>query len=180
MRRVNPAAFPTSKRVMRLIMPLLVVALGVLAALPVLALDTGARAPEIGLADANGDVIRIAELRGKVVLVDFWATWCAPCREELPFLEALQIRHKDAGLVVVGVNVDRERRNMDSFVRRMGLTFPNVYDAEHAVAGRYGPTSMPTSYLVDRQGMVRHVFRGFRSSDASEIERRVEALLRAR
>jgi thiol-disulfide isomerase/thioredoxin len=178
--RVNPNARASSKRSMRLLMPSLVVALGLLIALPALALDDGARAPEIGLKDIDGDVIRMADLRGKVVLVDFWATWCGPCREELPFLEELQDRHEDEGFVVVGVNVDRDRRNMESFVRRLGLSFPNVYDGEHAVAGRYGPSSMPTSYLVDRQGVVRHIFRGFRAADATALERHVEALLRAR
>ncbi len=146
---------------------------------PVSALDRGARAPEIDLRDGGGARVRMGELRGKVVLVDFWASWCAPCREELPVLQRLYERYRGRGFVIVGVNVDRERRNMDGFVGRLRLTFPVVHDAAHRVADRYSPTTMPSSYLVDRVGVVRYVHRGFRASDAREIESRVRSLLEA-
>ncbi len=148
-------------------------------AVPASALERGARAPEIDLRDRGGARVRIGGLRGKVVLVDFWASWCAPCREELPVLQRLYDRHRSRGFTVIGVNVDRERRNMDGFVERFRLTFPVVHDANHRVADRYAPTTMPSSYLVDRAGVVRHVFRGFRASDARELEERIRALLDA-
>jgi peroxiredoxin len=148
-----------------------------LAAVPAAALERNARAPEIGLPDGSGRPVRMASLRGKVVLVDFWASWCAPCRQELPVLERLYKRYRDQGLVIVGVNVDRERSNMDAFVRRFHLTFPVVHDAAHRVADRYGPRTMPSSYLVDRGGVVRYVHQGFRASDAEVIEAKVRDLL---
>lgn len=140
-------------------------------------LESGARAPEIGLEDTGGSAIRMADLRGKVVVVDFWASWCAPCRDELPVLDRLYGRYRERGLVVVGVNVDRELRNMRDFLSRAPVHFPVVHDARHVVADRYQPSTMPSSYFVDRNGVVRHVKRGFRAREARELERIVEDLL---
>jgi peroxiredoxin len=145
-----------------------------------LALNGGQPAPEIGLTDQSGQRIDLASLRGKVVLVDFWASWCAPCREELPVLERLYQTHRAAGLVVVGVNVDQQASNMSRFLERQPLSFPVVHDGEHAVAGRYEPTTMPSSYLIDRAGVVRHVHRGFRAADAAVLDTEIRALLQAR
>ena len=144
-----------------------------------LALRGGQAAPEIGLTDQSGHRIDLASLRGKVVLVDFWASWCGPCREELPVLERLYQTHQAAGLVVIGVSVDQQVSNMTRFLERQPLTFPVVHDAEHAVAGRYEPTTMPSSYLIDRAGIVRHVHRGFRAADAAVLEAEIRALLQA-
>jgi peroxiredoxin len=143
----------------------------------VAALERGARAPEIGLSDTRGRSINVSEYRGKVVLVDFWASWCAPCREELPVLERLYGRYKARGFVVVGVNVDRSVDNMRDFLRRTRLSFPIVHDAQQHVASRYRPPRMPSSYLVDKQGVIRFVHAGFRASDARSLEREIQQLL---
>ncbi len=145
--------------------------------LTALAVEEGQRAPEIGLEDRDGNSIRISQLRGKVVIIDFWASWCAPCREEMPFLNELYEEHREDGLVVIGVSVDRQERNVGRFLRRTPVSFPVVHDASQAVAGRYAPGTMPTSVIVDRRGIIRHVHEGFRAGDASRIRRQVEALL---
>jgi cytochrome c biogenesis protein CcmG, thiol:disulfide interchange protein DsbE len=144
------------------------------------AVSTGSRAPEIGLSDFNGQPVRLRSLRGKVVIVDFWASWCAPCREELPVLNRLQERYREQGLVVIGVNVDNELRNARTFLRRTHVDFRVVHDPEKEVADRYNPPRMPSSYVVDRRGVIRHVHEGFRSGDAAVLEREVRDLLRAR
>ncbi|MCA9577192.1 MAG: TlpA family protein disulfide reductase [Myxococcales bacterium] len=144
-----------------------------------LALRGGQRAPEIGLTDLAGQRVDLASLRGKVVLVDFWASWCGPCREELPVLERFYQTYRERGLVVVGVNVDQDVANMTRFLQRQPLTFPVVHDAQHAVAERYGPTTMPSSFLIDRAGVVHSVHRGFRASDAAPLEAEIRALLEA-
>ena len=142
-----------------------------------LALNEGARAPEIGLTSTSGDTLRMSGFRGKVVVVDFFASWCAPCREELPVLDDLYRRFRRDGLVVIGVNVDREERNMREFLSRTRVSFPVAHDVRHEVAGRYSPPTMPSSYIIDKQGIVRHVHRGFRARDAAMIERHVRDLL---
>lgn len=166
-------------------------ALGGLAAVPPLAssvvapavahaLDAGARAPEIGLSDSAGHAINLASLRGQVFIVDFWASWCEPCADEMPVLERLYQQHHGNGFTVIGVSQDRAQSNVDQFLRRIHVSFPIVLDASHAVAGRYSPARMPTSFIVDRRGIVRHVHAGFRASDAGSIEREVAALVAQR
>ena len=155
-----------------------IVATLMLFSVPVDALDQGARAPEIGLRDTDGNMVRLGSLRNKVVLVDFWASWCEPCREELPILNRLYDRYKDRGLVIVGVNIDREESNMRRFLRRVSVDFPVVHDGRHQVADRYSPPRMPSSYLIDQRGVVRYVHAGFRASDASHIEQEIRRLLR--
>jgi len=176
---MNQAGTVPSKASMRarLLIAIGVVATTLAVALSATALEAGSRAPEIGLEDLNGRPVRMRALRGKVVIVDFWASWCAPCREELPVLDGLYRRYREQGLVVVGVSVDRTLRNARGFLRRVPVSFPVVHDARHQVAGRYSPPRMPSSYIVDRRGVVRHVHEGFRSGDAAVIERQVRALL---
>lgn len=142
-----------------------------------LALESGARMPDIGLNDLRGQAISAASLRGKVVVVDFWASWCAPCREEMPILQRLYNTYRAQGLVVVGVSVDREASNARTFVDRLGVTFPIIHDAQHQLAGRFAPPKMPSSYIIDRRGVVRHVHAGFRAPDAAVMEREIKALL---
>ena len=138
----------------------------------------GSRAPELGLADINGRALRLADLRGKVVVVDFWASWCAPCRESFPFWNRLQRQYGSQGLVVVGVSVDRELSNVRTFLRRNPASFRVVHDGGHAIADRYRPSTMPSTFLVDKRGVVRLVHRGFRASDTRTLETQIQALLR--
>ncbi len=141
------------------------------------ALDAGARMPEIGLRDGGGHEITLASLRGQVVLVDFWASWCEPCADSMPVLERLYTTYRGRGFTIVGVSQDRERARMTQFIERHRVTFPIVLDESHAVAGRYRPARMPTSFLVDRRGIVRHVHAGYRASDVAGLEREIQTLL---
>jgi thiol-disulfide isomerase/thioredoxin len=141
------------------------------------ALDAGAPLPEIGLTDLSGKRIDAATLKGKVVIVDFWASWCAPCKQEMPILEKLYQKYGSKGLVVVGVSVDQEDANVGAFVKQLKVSFPIVHDKAHGVANRFKPPRMPSSYIIDRQGIVRKVHGGFRAADASAIEGEVSSLL---
>lgn len=157
---------------------LVALALVAATALPAYALRRGSRAPEIGLRDTNGRAVRMSSLRGKVVVVDFFASWCRPCRQEMPVLERLHDQYGDQGLVIVGVNLDTERSNMDRFLRQVPVSFRVVHDPRHQVADRYNPPAMPSSYIIDRRGVVRHVHEGFEARDAAVFEREIRALLR--
>lgn len=159
-----------------LLLPILLLVLAGSAA----AVDVGGRAPEIGVNDLNGRPVTIASLRGKVVIVDFWASWCAPCRQEFPVLERLYRQYGSQGLAVVGVSVDNEASNVRAFLRRNTASFLIAHDPRKVAAARYGGTAMPSSYIIDRRGIVRHYHAGFRSGDAAGIEREVQALLRQR
>lgn len=163
----------------RVLVALVVAALVALVTTGVQALDEGKPMPEIGLADLHGQRVDRAALRGKVVIVDFWASWCAPCKEEMPVLERLYAKHAKDGLVVVGVSVDRDVANVRSFLSKLSVSFPIVHDLAHAVADRFEPPKMPTSYVIDRQGVVRYVHGGFRAEDAKRLASEVESLLRS-
>lgn len=141
------------------------------------ALEAGAKPPEIGLKDFSGKPVSLASLKGKVVLVDFWATWCAPCKEELPVLQKLYAKYRKQGFVVVAVSVDKDAKNARKFAKKLGLSFPVVHDAGHKVSGAYKPPKMPSSYVIDRKGIVRHVHAGYRSEDAAKFEKEIKALL---
>jgi len=142
-----------------------------------LAVDRGDRVPELGLRDLDGRRVTVAALRGKVLLVDFWATWCEPCRQELPFLQKLHERYADQGLVVVGVSVDERVGNVRRYVQREGLGFTILHDREKQVAERFGLDRMPTNYVVDRRGVIRYVNPTFRADHAERIEGQVKRLL---
>ncbi|MDQ3035528.1 MAG: TlpA family protein disulfide reductase [Myxococcota bacterium] len=151
--------------------------IGLLAAASALALDPGARAPEIGMRDLQGNQVTMASLRGRVVVVDFWASWCEPCADSMPVYQRLYDTYRERGLTIVGVSQDQRVDNARQFATRHHLGFPVVFDEGHAVANRYRPPRMPTSYVIDRGGIVRHVHAGFRAGDAAQLESQIQALL---
>ena len=158
----------------------LALALLALLGMPALALavEAGEAPPEINLADMSGKKISLAALKGKVVVVDFWASWCAPCKEEMPVLESLYKRFKDSGLMIVGVSVDNELANAKKFLTGVKVSFPIVHDGGHVVADKFKPPRMPTSYVIDKTGKVRFVHAGFRKEDAKELQDQVVSLLK--
>jgi thiol-disulfide isomerase/thioredoxin len=165
-------------RLPALAVTLLVCALA--AAAPARAVRIGDTAPAFELAQADGDPVALAKLRGSVVYVDFWASWCAPCKRSFPWMNALYDRHRGAGLVIVGVNVDKRRPDAERFLRDVPATFPIVFDAAGATPAAFDVKGMPSSYLVDRQGVVVAVEEGFHVERTEELEARIRALLAAR
>jgi peroxiredoxin len=142
------------------------------------ALDVGAKMPSTALKDLAGRTIDPSTLAGKVVLIDFWASWCAPCKQELPALEKLHKKYKDKGLVVIGVSVDNDLDKARALAKSLKLSFANAHDADHTVAEKFDPPRMPSSYVIDQKGIVRHVHAGFRAGDEAAIEREIRALLK--
>ncbi|HEX5658715.1 MAG TPA: TlpA disulfide reductase family protein [Polyangiales bacterium] len=155
----------------------LTLAVASLWALEAQAVGDGTVAPEIALKDLAGKPVKLADLKGKVVLVDFWASWCAPCREELPVLDGLYKKYKDKGLVIIGIGLDRDADKLAKFLRGMPLSFPVVHDPAGAVANKYEPPKMPSSYMIDKRGLIRHVHAGFKASDKAQLEKELGALL---
>ncbi len=139
----------------------------------------GAPVPEIHVESLAGKDLGIADFRGKVVLLDVWASWCGPCKQELPMLDDMAKRLRSDGVEVLAVSIDQERANLVKFLKarpRWSLTI--AHDPKGAIADRLAPEKMPTSYVIDREGIVRYVNSGFVPSDAREIERRLVEVAR--
>ncbi len=116
---------------------------------------------------------------GKVVLVDFWASWCGPCKASFPAFNRMHDKYASKGLVIVAIGVDDDAGKHDAFAAKMGARFPTVHDSAHKAAAFFSPPTMPTSYLVDRKGIIRHVHEGFRGAKTeAQYATEIESLLK--
>ncbi|HUJ00491.1 MAG TPA: TlpA disulfide reductase family protein [Usitatibacter sp.] len=121
--------------------------------------------------------VDFAALHGDVVYVDFWASWCVPCRQSMPQLDQLYRRYQARGFRVVGVNKDVATADALRFLTRVDVSFPLVADGDDSVAKAFDVQAMPSGYLVDRNGVVRYVHRGFSADTAVELRTEIESLL---
>ena len=144
------------------------------------AVEAGMPAPALPMASlAEGaPAVTLAGLKGSVVYVDFWASWCVPCRLSMPTLEDLYRRNKGRGFAVVGVNKDASVADARRFLAKVPVTFPLVQDPADAIAKGFDVKAMPSGYLVDRKGVVRHVHRGFTAETRAALEQEIESLLK--
>ena len=138
----------------------------------------GFAAPDFTLDLLGGGSVTLADLRGKVVLVNFWTSWCPPCRLEMPAIEKTHRSYKDLGFVVIGLNLTAQDSEKDAanFIKEIGVTFPIALDRDNAVGNLYLVTALPTSYFIDRNGVIRSVIVGGPMSEAV-IQSKVEELL---
>lgn len=139
--------------------------------------DVGRQAPAFEATTLAGQPIALGSLTGKVLLVDFWASWCDPCREEFPEFEALYKEFHDRGVEIVAVSVDRKRENAEAFLAKHPVTFAVVHDNDHAIADRFKPRAMPTAYVIDQAGVVRFVHLGFQRSYLAKYREEITRLL---
>jgi len=135
-------------------------------------------APDFTLRSAEGGNLRLGEMRGRVVLVNFWATWCGPCKVEMPHLNRIYEKYRSAGFVLLGVNIDDDPRQASALATRMGLKFPVLFDTDKAVTRRYALDSMPGTVLIDRDGKVRHVHKGYREGVEATYDAQIRALVK--
>jgi peroxiredoxin len=135
-------------------------------------------APDFTLPTVGGPNLRLQEQRGRVVMVNFWATWCGPCRVEMPHLNRLYEKYRGSGFVVLGVNVDEDPRQAATVAARLGTTFPVLLDTDKKVSRLYDLGSMPSTVLIDRDGRVRHVHRGYRDGYEQTYDLQIRELLR--
>lgn len=136
----------------------------------------GKEAPDFALKTLDGGTsISLKGLRGNIIVVDFWASWCAPCRRSLPKLSALQANIRDVR--VVAVNIDDERINGAEFLRRYGINVVSVYDEKKDVVRKYDIPAMPTALILDRKGIVRFVHEGYTDEDIEQFKKEIHGLL---
>jgi thiol-disulfide isomerase/thioredoxin len=147
---------------------------------PARALAPGDAAPPLDLPSAAGPPVSLQALRGQVVYVDFWASWCAPCKRSFPWMTEMQRRHAGQGFTVVAVNVDKKRADADRFLAVTPAGFPVVFDDSGRTPAAWQVKGMPSSYLVDRAGRIVHVETGFRDERKDEVEAKIRAALAAR
>ena len=143
--------------------------------------SAGQEAPGFELPRLAGEAgaLALTDLRGKVVYVDFWASWCGPSRLSFPQLQVLHEEFGSLGFEVLAVNVDEFEPDALQFLEEIPVTYPVVRDASGATSAAYGVLGMPTGYLIDRQGIVRKVHQGFRKSDGVKLRREIVELLAA-
>lgn len=133
--------------------------------------------PDFQIKDITGKTITNKELQGKVVLLNFWATWCRPCAQEMPAFERLYQRYKDKGLVIVGISVDSETDFVKNFLKKISVTFPIAVDTKSEVANAYKVFTYPTTFLVDRHGVVQDFYLGSREWEEEAFIGTLEKLL---
>ena len=138
----------------------------------------GSPAPDFTLRVLDGPNLRLQEQRGKVVLVNFWATWCGPCRQEMPHLNRLYEKYRASGFVLLGVNVDDDTSKAAAVATQLGLTFPVLLDSEKKASRLYDLNAMPSTVLVDRDGRVRYVHRGYLDGYEDTYDKQIREMLK--
>ncbi|HEV7414470.1 MAG TPA: TlpA disulfide reductase family protein [Casimicrobiaceae bacterium] len=157
----------------------LAVALAVVATAAI-AVGVGDPAPAFALRDARSGPVSLDALRGQVVYVDFWASWCGPCRRSFPWMNEMQRRYGGRGLAIVAINVDKNPADAARFLERNPAQFAIAYDKAGATPLAYAVREMPSSYLIDSRGKVVEVEQGFHDERKEALEQRIQALLAAR
>ena len=141
------------------------------------AVSVGERAPPFALPTAAGDMVALERLRGRVVYVDFWASWCGPCRRSFPWMNAMQRKYGAQALAIVAINVDKKRDDATRFLSETPAEFTVVYDAPGAVPAAYAVKGMPSSYVIDQNGNVSAIELGFRDESPATLEQKIRTLL---
>ena len=138
----------------------------------------GQVAPDFALKSSTGENLRLSEYRGDVVMINFWATWCGPCRQEMPLLDELYTRYERVGFSLLGVNIDDDSRRAMQMIEDLGVSFPVLFDARKEVSELYEVEAMPVTVLVDREGNVRYVHHGYKPGYEDKYVDQVRSLLR--
>jgi peroxiredoxin len=142
------------------------------------AADAGGPAPSFTLAALSGQQGALSQYKGQVVMVNFWATWCGPCQQEMPLLDQMYKKYKPAGFTLIGVNVDKEAPAVKELMARKPVSFPVLLDPANQVSKAYHVDEMPSSVLIDRKGEIRYIHRGYRPGDENEYQDRIRQLIR--
>jgi thiol-disulfide isomerase/thioredoxin len=141
--------------------------------------DVGQPAPAFTLPVRGGGApVALSGLKGQVVMVNFWASWCGPCRQEFPLLDSIYKKYKSQGFTLLGLNVEPDQKLAEGFLAQTPVSFPILFDAKSETSRLYGVNAMPTTFLVDRKGNLRWMHRAYKPGDENEYLDQVRALLR--
>jgi thiol-disulfide isomerase/thioredoxin len=154
------------------------VAVAAMSAPAVAAEGSKAPAPDFVLDSNTGKPIKLSGLKGQVVMINFWATWCGPCRQEMPLLDSIYKQYKDKGFTLLGVNVEPDPKLATDWLKKAPVSFPVLYDVKSDVSQLYRVAGMPSTVFVDKKGMVRLVHRGYKPGDENEYMNNIRMLMR--
>ncbi|KNZ32964.1 MAG: redoxin [Methylibium sp. NZG] len=157
---------------------LLGVTLAAVASVAVPAVTPAKPAPDFTLRTMSGPNMRLQEQRGQVVLVNFWASWCGPCRQEIPHLNTLYDKYRASGFVLMGVNIDDNPKVAAELAAKLGVKFPVLLDTDKTVSKLYDMSAMPATVVIDRDGKVRYIHRGYREGYEVTYDQQVRGLLK--
>ena len=141
-------------------------------------LRTGAPAPAFALQSNNGKPLNLADLKGQIVLVNFWASWCGPCRKEMPILEQLNRQYRNKGVALLGVNVEPDSAAATDWLKATPVSFPILFDVDSKVSKLYQVEGMPNTVILDKTGKVRYIHRGYSPGAENEYLDQIRALIR--
>lgn len=138
--------------------------------------EVGKNASSFSLTAVNGGT-KMGVEKGKVTIVDFWATWCEPCKKSFPKYQELYVKYKTSGLEILAISVDDEKKEIPDFIKTYGAKFPVGWDEGHKIADCYKPPNMPSAYVIDKQGVVKYVHNGYHDGEEKELEKEIKSLL---
>ncbi len=136
------------------------------------------KAPNFTLKSRSGKNIKLSELRGQVVMLNFWASWCGPCRKEMPILEKIHKKYKRLGFTLLGVNVEENSRDAKNYLKDVKVTFPILFDNRQRVSKLYNVSAMPTTVIIDRNGNKRFLHKGYKAGYENDYKKQIKKLLR--
>ncbi len=146
--------------------------------LPTLAAGSGKPAPQFDLPSREGKEVNLAQYKGQVVMLNFWASWCGPCRQEMPLLESIYKKYNKLGFVLLGVNVEPDSNAAINWLKQTPVSFPVLYDKDSKVSSLYDVEGMPSTVMIDRKGNVRMIHKGYKPGDENDYLNSVQALIK--
>lgn len=135
------------------------------------------QAPDFTLQSADGRTVSLAQFKGDVVMINFWASWCGPCRQEMPLLDSIYKQYKDMGFTLLGVNVEPHASSANAWLKQTPVSYPILYDPNSQVSQLYQVQAMPTTVILDRKGIVRFVHNGYLPGDENQYMNSIRALI---
>ncbi len=146
-------------------------------AVPTLAGIPQGPAPAFSLPARNGGVVSLSQFKGQVVMINFWASWCGPCRQEMPLLDNIYKHYSKLGFSLIGVNVEPDRKSAEEWLKQTPVSFPVLFDTQSIVSKLYGVPGMPTTVFIDRNGNVRMLHQGYKPGDENAYLNEIRALV---
>jgi thiol-disulfide isomerase/thioredoxin len=135
-------------------------------------------APQFSMPARGGSTLSLGQYKGQVVMLNFWASWCGPCRQEMPLLENIYKKYNKLGFTLIGVNVEPDSKAADEWLKQTPVSFPVIYDKDSQVSKLYDVAGMPSTVIIDRKGNIRVLHRGYKPGDENEYLDSIRTLVR--